>query len=106
MKFRVRFKNGQVTQASNFSLLPCGQVVGEAFFGNCDISGAKIELLVGQDRNGTDVYENDILEDRYGCEYLAGFDMNRGALIYIDGGKGSSIPFKYIVVDLFLKNEK
>lgn len=104
MKFRVRgFKGNTLCKESvflgqNSKVYYCGGLVGFE-----EVKGAKIELLIGKDSLGNDVYENDTLLSEKSI-YTAGFNMDMGA--YLESELGGKIPFKQCVEKLVLREKK
>lgn len=104
MKFRVRgFKGNTLCKESvflgqNSKVYYCGGLVGFE-----EVKGAKIELLIGKDSLGNDVYENDILLSEYSV-YTAGFDLEMGAVLI--SKNGGITPFKHSVEKLVVKEAK
>lgn len=93
MEFRVRAKSGELLDLENVLLAPNGKVYRSLLVGLEEIVGAKPEFLVGKDKNGEKVFENDLLVDEY-SQYLAGLDMDMGAVLVGNSGKGGITPFK------------
>lgn len=100
MKFRISSKEGNLLSPENVFLAQNGIAYCEGLVGFEEVKGAKIELLIGKDSLGNDVFENDTLMSEY-TTYKAGFSLDIGA--YLECENGSRIPFKQCVEKLVLR---
>lgn len=101
MEFRVRgFKDvllckENVFLGQNSRIYHCNDIGFDE-----EVIGAKIEILIGKDSIGNDVYENDTLMSET-TTYRVGFNMDMGA--YLEVEDGSKIPFKQCKEKLVLR---
>lgn len=98
MKFRIRNSKGVLV--TDAFVAPNGKAYVEGFMGMSELKDASVELLVGKDNLGKNVYESDILLSEYSV-YTAGFDLDMGAVLILENG--SKIPFKQCCEKLVLK---